>query len=213
MGGPVTAARRTQVTLATGPTDAVLFAAVARGELAALGQLFDRHAAATFQFIHKVAPREDVDDVVQETFLRLARLADRFEERGSGGRPFVFGVAHAIVRERRRASARLLRALAGFAGVESQRTVAPNATARTEVERCLATLSTDKREVLVLTEGMGLSGPEAAEVLGIPVGTVWTRLYHARRELRVKLGADADASALAEPKPRRSSSSSEGGGP
>lgn len=177
----------------TGLTDAALFGALARGELGALGQLFDRHAAATFQFISKVAPREDVDDVVQEAFLRLTRLADRFEERGSGGRPFVFGVAHAVVRERRRASARFLRALASFAGVESQRTVSPNATARSEVERCLAALSTEKREVLVLTEAMGLSGPEAAEVLGIPVGTVWTRLHHARRELRDKLGGDAPA--------------------
>lgn len=64
----------------------------------------------------------------------------------------------------------------------------PRCTARTEVERHLSALDPDKREVIVLTEVMGMTDPEAAEILGIPTGTVWTRLHHARRERRENMG-------------------------
>lgn len=173
-------------------TDADLVSRVARGESEPLGVLFDRYADGVHGFVRRIAAREDADDLVQETFLRVSQVAGAYEPRSATARAWIFGIAFSIVRERRRALARLVRALHGFAGGESQRAVAPVGAARTELERLLSALTPEKREVIVLTEIMGMSGPEAAEILGIPVTTVWMRLHHARRELREKRG-DADA--------------------
>ncbi len=165
-------------------TDAELFARIAAGNLDGLGELFDRYAPDVHRFVARSAPREDADDLVQETFLRLARIAAGFDGRAVSARAWVLGVAHAIVRERRRSFARLARAIASFGRVESDRTSPASEGAARELERALASLDDDKREVVVLCEGLGFTGPEAAEVLGIPVGTVWTRLHHARAGLR-----------------------------
>jgi len=170
------------------PTDGDLLRQIGAGQVAPLGVLFDRYAATVHGFARRVAPREDADDIVQETFLRISRVAETYEARSTNARAWIFGVAFAIVRERRRAVARFVRALHGLAGREASRTVAPIGAARAEIERCLDALTPEKREVVVLTEVMGMTGPEAAEVLGIPVSTVWMRLHHARRELRAMRG-------------------------
>ena len=165
-------------------TDAELLAKIAAGDLDGLGVLFDRHAANVHRFVARSAPREDADDVVQETFLRVARIAAGFDGRATSARSWVLGVAHAIVRERRRSFARLARAIASFGRTESDCTSSANEGASRELDRALASLDDAKREVVVLCEGLGFTGPEAAEVLGLPVGTVWTRLHHARAALR-----------------------------
>ena len=71
---------------------------------------------------------------------------------------------------------------------------APAAVPRAEsldLERALERLSAPKREVLLLAEVHGFSGEEIATMLGVPIGTVWTRLHHARREMRDILGGKA----------------------
>lgn len=168
--------------------DAELLARLAEGEVAPLGVLFDRYASQVHGFVRRASSPEDADDIVQETFLRVARVAQTYQPRSATARSWIFGVAYSILRERRRALARFVRTLRTFATAESQRTVTPVGAARTELERCLDALTPEKREVVVLTEVMGMSGPEVAEILGIPVGTVWMRLHHARRELRDKRG-------------------------
>jgi RNA polymerase sigma-70 factor (ECF subfamily) len=55
------------------------------------------------------------------------------------------------------------------------------------VRDALGKVSEERRTTLVLVEWNGLSGPEAAEVLGVPVGAVWQRLHEAREELRRRL--------------------------
>ena len=55
------------------------------------------------------------------------------------------------------------------------------------VERALARLSEAKRVTLLMAEVEGLSCDEIAQALEIPIGTVWTRLHAARRELRQAL--------------------------
>jgi RNA polymerase sigma-70 factor (ECF subfamily) len=56
----------------------------------------------------------------------------------------------------------------------------------------LERLSEPKRIVLLLAETEGLSSDDIAAALHIPVGTVWTRLHHARRDLRRLLGRDGE---------------------
>ena len=131
-------------------------------------------------------PAAEVDDVVQDTFVRVSRIAGTFDGRSPDARAWIFGIAVAIVRERRRSFSRLSRALER---VVSQAT--PAAVPRAEsldLERALERLSAPKREVLLLAEVHGFSGEEIATMLGVPIGTVWTRLHHARREMRDILG-------------------------
>jgi RNA polymerase sigma-70 factor (ECF subfamily) len=65
--------------------------------------------------------------------------------------------------------------------------------ARSEVERALVRISEPKRITFLMAEAEGMTCPEIAEALQIPVGTVWTRLHAARRELRKALEGDRES--------------------
>jgi RNA polymerase sigma-70 factor (ECF subfamily) len=60
---------------------------------------------------------------------------------------------------------------------------------RDEIERGFLQLSVDHRAVLVLTHYLGLTGPEIAAILGVPTGTVHSRLHYAARAMREALAA------------------------
>lgn len=167
-------------------SDAALLQRVAAGDLGALGEIYDAHAAEVASFARLRVPPGELDDVVQDTFLRVSRIAATFDGRSRNARSWIFGVAIAIIREHRRSYSRLARTLSRLVSAPS-----PPAFVRGEavdLERALALLSEPKREVVLLAEVHGFSGDEIAAMLGIPVGTVWTRLHHARRELRDILG-------------------------
>jgi RNA polymerase sigma-70 factor (ECF subfamily) len=176
-------------------TDAQLLQRVAGGELAPLGLLYDRHHNAVREFVARATrDAHDTDDITHEAFLALASVADRFDGRASA-RPLLVGIAAMLVRQRRRSVARLLAALAAFAGACFERQVrTPEDTASAaeemeRVERALARLSEEKRLVVLLVDGEGWKGEEAARALGVPLNTVWTRLHYGRRELRAELQA------------------------
>ncbi|MGI8830863.1 MAG: RNA polymerase sigma factor [Candidatus Limnocylindria bacterium] len=72
---------------------------------------------------------------------------------------------------------------------DSQRTIAQ----RDELERAFRRLSTEQRAVIVLHHYIGLSGDEIGRVLGLPAGTVRSRLHYARQQMRAAIEADARA--------------------
>jgi RNA polymerase sigma-70 factor (ECF subfamily) len=76
---------------------------------------------------------------------------------------------------------------------EHARDPRPSLHARADVERALARLSEVKRITFVMAEVEGSSCEEIARAMEVPVGTVWTRLHSARRELRGAL-AEPDES-------------------
>lgn len=172
--------------------DDALFALMATGDLAPLGELFDRYHAPVRHFLTRLAlDQGEVDDLVQETFLTASRAASSFRS-GASARPFLFGIAVQLVRRRRRGFARLRRMLERFAHVQPDgpHSALDRLAAQDRddaVQRALAKLGDKHREVLVLVELGELSGVEAAEVLGVPPGTVWRRLSEARTELARKL--------------------------
>lgn len=169
-------------------TDAAAFARVAAGERAALGVVFDRHAPAVLQFAVRIAGRADAEDVVQTTFERATTLAASFDPRAATARPWLFAIASRVVLERRRAFGRFTAMLARF-GAGAAATVAPDA-ARLDVHGALARLAPAKRVTLVLSEIEGYGCEEIARMLEVPVGTVWTRLHHARAEVRAYLAEE-----------------------
>jgi RNA polymerase sigma factor (sigma-70 family) len=180
------------------PSDGEILAAVANGNLEALGHLFDRHGHGVRSFLGRMGvPASDADDLLQATFLEVVRAAVRFDPH-LPARNWLLGIANSMLRRHRRsahrAAARLL-AAAGLSPVTPPPTPADlfdgDETTR-RLDRAFSRLSPKKREVFVLVTLEGLSGDEAAHALGVPVNTVWTRLHHARCELRAALAEDAE---------------------
>ena len=141
------------------------------------------------RFATQLVGSDEADDVVQDTFLRAAKIAARFNPSAPSARPWLFGIAVRIVQERRRSVRRFLDAVSRF-GAQARSASAPAADEQSDVARALSTLSVPKRTVLVLAEVEGFSCQEIAEMLSVPVGTVWTRLHHARKELRASWGGE-----------------------
>lgn len=157
---------------------------LARGDVSALGELYDRYAVDLLRFACRVANPQDAEDVVQASFMRVAHLAASYDERAETARPWLMGITARIIQERRRAFGRFRRALLSFAGFVERSADANPPSPRSDLERGLAALSDAKRVVIVLAEIEGYTCEEIAQMLEIPVGTVWTRLHHARKELR-----------------------------
>lgn len=170
--------------------DGVVIARIAGGNLAALGILHDRHSAAVRRFVLRATNRgADADDLVQETFLTLMRIAATYDGRPSA-RAFLVGIAAQHVRQSARKRARWSTTLTEI-GNTFARVVSGTPEAKAMVTEELATadavlngLSEEKRIVFLMIEGEGLSGEEVAAALGIPAATVWTRLHYARLDLR-----------------------------
>jgi RNA polymerase sigma-70 factor (ECF subfamily) len=167
-----------------------LIATIAAGDLSGLGLLFDRYGVDVRRFLSRVGiDANDLDDVLQETFIDVVRASGAFR-RDAPVKPWLFGIATMVARRHRRLVHRLLARVRRWA---AERVDDPVATPDEDLElhaeaararRALDAISARKREVFVLVALEGLSGEEAAAALRIPIGTVWTRLHHARRELR-----------------------------
>lgn len=166
----------------SGPSDASLLQRVAQGEVSALGLLYDRYASSLLRFARRVDP-QDAEDLLQTTFLRVASLAPRFDLSSTSARPWLFAILMRVAQERSRALRRFGRALQRLAELPRTAASDPPDVAQ-DLDRGLQQLSVAKRSVLLLAEVEGFTCEEIAGMMQIPVGTVWTRLHHARRELR-----------------------------
>jgi RNA polymerase sigma-70 factor (ECF subfamily) len=126
-------------------------------------------------------------DIAQETFIAVHRGLDGY--RGSGSiTAWILKIAlHVGLKERTR---RRRRAGAGEAGLENlpAREEREGGELSERIAKALAALPDDQRSVLSLYAIDGLTHAEIAEVLGVPEGTVWSRLHHARKKLRLRLG-------------------------
>jgi RNA polymerase sigma-70 factor (ECF subfamily) len=169
--------------------------ALARGQLDALGELYDRYQAPLRSFLTRATrDANDVDDLLHATFLAVATSAERYDGRLSC-RPWLIGIAAQLLRRRRQTFRRFVAVLSSLKGT-LQPASDPRAalSARSDVERALAELSEPKRITVLMAEVEGLTCAEIAEALAIPIGTVWTRLHAARRELRRSLDLDGERS-------------------
>lgn len=179
-------------------SDEDLIAAISNGDLQALGALFDRHEPEVRRYVGRLGIRpSDADDVVQATFLEVLSAAPRFDPTRSA-RSWLMGVATMMARRHRQSVTRALARIATW----MSRSIGAEASPPTPAEvfaldettrrlmRALDAMSPKKREVFALVVLEELSGEEVARALGIPVNTVWTRLHHARLELRAALGGE-----------------------
>jgi RNA polymerase sigma-70 factor, ECF subfamily len=169
---------------ATTPTDADVLGAVAKGDPDALRVLFDRHAGwLTMRLGRRCADRDVVDDAVQDTFVEVWRHASRYEGRGEVA-AWIWGIAVRRLIDGLRRRPRL--AIVPRAEVEQ---VAQEEQILLGVEYgdlagALNGLSPELRAVVQATVLDGLTTREAGRLLGIPAGTVKTRMMRARAQLR-----------------------------
>ena len=134
---------------------------------------------------HLGVPPGALDDVVQDVFLTAYRRLDhlRFEV---SPRAWLFGVTRKVSFRYRRGAARRTRRHDAMAALTRPQAQAPQQRHddAQQLERLLAGLSEVTRTVWQMTELLGMSAPEIASELGIPVNTVYSRLRLAREQLR-----------------------------
>lgn len=171
--------------------DSVVLARVADGDVRALADIYDRHAPALLAFAVRIVGRTDSEDVLQTTFERVVRIARSYDGRGESARSWLFGVMARVAQERRRSVARFARAMLRLEERTPRAFEASRHVERLAIEKALERVKPQKRIVLVLADVEGYTAEQIAEMLGVPVGTVWTRLHHARKELRAFYGSES----------------------
>jgi RNA polymerase sigma-70 factor (ECF subfamily) len=166
-----------------------------RAEPEVFAEIFDRHAVVLHQYVTRRLGLDTADDVVAETFLAAFRRRDKFDPAYPDARPWLFGIATNMMRRSRHTEIRQYQLLART-GVdpilespadEALSRVAAGA-AQQALAQALARLASGDRDTLLLIAWARLSYDEVAAALGIPVGTVRSRLHRARRQVREALG-------------------------
>jgi RNA polymerase sigma-70 factor (ECF subfamily) len=147
-----------------------------------------RHARFAFRVAYSVLRNvQDADDVVQDTFLKLYRLS---VWRGIGNeRGFLARTAWRLAADQRKRAAKNAPAPEGAWSGPNPEQAAISADWNAAIHRLIDALPEELRQPLALSGIEELSSREIAEVMGIPEGTVRTRLMRARQILRQKLNA------------------------
>ncbi|MDO5498578.1 MAG: sigma-70 family RNA polymerase sigma factor [Propionibacteriaceae bacterium] len=149
------------------------------GDRPALGEFIRFTQDDVWRFLAHLAGQDAADDLTQETYLRAMDALPSFRGESSA-RTWLLAIARRTAADRfRREAARPARASAEAA----DRLTVPDASARVEIERMLASLDPVRREALVLTQLVGFSYAEAADITGVAVGTIRSRVARARAEL------------------------------
>lgn len=175
--------------------DTELVTAAAGGDASAFHALVDRHGAHLFRLASMLSRTPaDAEDIVQETFVGAFSGIGKFDGRSSVktwlSRILTRQAARAWNKSRRSRQAATLDQAGGLPGDDPGLSVASTATAvdrKIDIAAELQMLSDEHREILVLREMQGLSYSEMAQTLGIPQGTVESRLHRARAEMRRRL--------------------------
>lgn len=179
------------------PSDSDLIRAAAAGDRGAFHALVDRHSPGLFRVARSLSRnRADAEDVLQETFVGAFRGLKNFDGRASVKtwltRICVRQAARHWHGSRRSREALTLDSPAADAAATaddalSTASAVPHVDRRMDLSAVIRTLPDDHREVIVLREVRGLSYDEIAATLGVPRGTVESRLHRARAALRQKL--------------------------
>jgi len=178
-------------------SDEAVARACAAGDAGAIATLFDRFHRPVVRYLTRlIGGGADVDDLLQSTFLEVARGVATYDDGRGAVLSWLFGIATNVVRHHRRSSARRVRLLAAAAwvGPRSGAGAADVVEARAELGRAdaaLRALPDDLREAFVLCELESLSAREAARIVGASEVAVWKRVSKARAEIRrAVLGGD-----------------------
>jgi RNA polymerase sigma-70 factor (ECF subfamily) len=160
--------------------DREIWERVCRGDRGAFERLYQEHGPGLIAFLRRVTgDSEAADDVMQETFAQIWKRPDGFQPERGTLRAYLFGAA-------RKRAAEWWRQKGREHGIAISAEYASEFKTETGslVGDAFQRLPEEQRTLLWLREVEGQSYAELAEILGIPVGTVRSRLFAAREELR-----------------------------
>ena len=177
---------------------------------AAFGTIFDRHATVLHRYLVRRLGPDEADTMVGEIFRIAFERRHTFDLDRSSARPWLYGIATNLLAKHRRREARRIRATARLA---ASRLPAIDPTDRVSsdldavdrwgrIAQAVTELPPAERDALMLYAWEGLSYEDVAVALGIPPGTVRSRLHRARgrlRDLEGVRGEEPDDNDIREP--------------
>ena len=183
------------VTTESDAPDARLLERVRKGDLAALGEVYDAHHEHVRAFCQRfLGDEQAAEDLVQDTFLGLSAASSGF--RGDSAlRTFLIAIAVNRAKNHLRSAIRRRGLHERWHTQPADSPEGPESSAQRRqlvdaLTRALDTLPPEQRVAIVLCEVEGRSSIEAAAITGVPEGTIRTRIFHGKRKLREKLAQE-----------------------
>ena len=178
-----------------GLRDGQLVELVARKDASALEALYDRYGRAAYSLARRILTEETLaQDVVQEVFLSLWRDADRFDAGRGTVATYLLSMTHHRAVDVVRREERLRRWRTSDEGLEFEADPMPGvedqvqtSERRAEVRAALEELPAAQREALLLAYFGGYTQREVAALVGVPLGTVKTRMAAGMRKMKAAL--------------------------
>ncbi len=169
----------------------------------AFGELFERHADRVYAHcFSRTGSWSMAEDLTSAVFLEAWRRREQVRFSGDSALPWLLGVANNATRNAQRTLRRHNALLAKLPPPGEEADIAADAAARIDQERlaqhllcAMGGLGQSEREVIALCDWAGLSYAEAAVAMGVPEGTVRSRLSRARQHLRDLADSDEPSSA------------------
>jgi RNA polymerase sigma-70 factor, ECF subfamily len=165
--------------------------AVGRRDADVLRALHDEHAHALWSYVVGLTggDRGRAQDIVQETLLRAWRNSAVLAQTGGSRRGWLFTVARRIVIDEWRSARRRPEVVTDKIPEQTVEDTAQQTVDRQLLLTALRALSTEHRQVLLVCYFRGASVAQAAQTLGVPLGTIKSRTHHALHALRQQLDA------------------------
>lgn len=177
--------------MTSAPKDAELLARVLDGDHSAFDQIMRNHEDRVFSVCLRIlGDRELALDATQETFLTAFRKANQFKGNSALG-TWIYRIAvntcYDQLRKQKRRRADPIPDHLDPADHNAEDAL-ESAAVRPELQRALSSIPEDFRSAVILSDVEGLGLPQVAEILGVPVGTVKSRVFRGRRMLAAELG-------------------------
>jgi RNA polymerase sigma-70 factor (ECF subfamily) len=179
--------------------DAALVDHLKKGDAKALDELYRRHREAAYGIAYRlVGSREDALEVVQEAFIHVMRGIQTFRGQSSFRTWLYRIVTHAALDYRRWRALRVVDSLDSDTSTEpvaqasdrSPQEAAADRDLGAAIDKALSNISEKNRAALILFAIEGMPYKEVADVLGISIGTVMSRIFNARQRLRELLATE-----------------------
>lgn len=173
--------------MTSSPAEGALVGQAQAGSTRAFSRLVETHQQAVRAFLRRLCGNwAEADDLAQETFVTAWQHFARFD-RSRDLRPWLCGLAYRKFLASRRAFFRRVRRETEFAG--EQETIAkPNSDLRLDLTKAMNGLPPEQRAAVALCLAAEFSHGEAAEALGIPLGTVKSHVQRGRAKLLAAMG-------------------------
>ncbi len=184
-----------------GDSDQVLWRRAQRGEAAAFGLLYRRHARAVYNYcFRRTADAALAEDLAAAVFVEVWASRGREPLTCDSALPWLLAVAGNLLRNQWRSARRRRAALDRLPPLEPEPDIAVGVAARLDAERAMRALRAavqrlpqGEQEALELCAWAGLNYQDAAEIMGISPGSVGSRLSRARARLGAMLRQDGSA--------------------